>query len=327
ELIRESARMGAREWHLCGGGEPLTRYETSMESMLLIKELGMRGELTSNGTLFKPEGVEALVRAGWDQVEISMEAPNADVNNFLRGIPYSFERTTEAMQLFQHWKEKLGVDKPRVLIAGVLTNRNFELLPEMMRFTHEMGCKKLSMNPIVISKPPYEPARELKLKEHDLSELPRYCKEAKAIADEHGLETNVDDFIDTRYVCKTNELDEVIQENAQDAPETGFTAAHCYLPWQVMAIRPYGLTGPCVLFNDIEGDDINRMTMQEIWTGEYFNRIRNAIVNRNLPDYCARCCPPFVIEGRVIQKELMKLEAEGKLKSRSVAARVTDIFR
>ncbi|MBN2054336.1 radical SAM protein [bacterium] len=311
DLVRRTAAMGAREWHLCGGGEPLMRPDVSVDAMYLVKELGMRGELTTNGTLFKPDVIEKLVRLGWDQVEISMEAPDQEVNNYLRGIDYSFQNTTEAMRQFKFWKEKLGRDRPRVLIAGVLTTMNYRLLPEMMRFTHETGCEKLSMNPIVISKPPYEPARALKLNAEQLAELPEICREAKRIADALGLETNIDDFIDTRYVGGTNKLDEVIKEDAHHAAASGFCAAHCYLPWQVMAIRPYGLVGPCVLFNDDESDSLDDYTIEEIWEGDYFNRIRRDIAAQDLPDYCARCCPPFVIEGKNIQKALLEQEKRG----------------
>lgn len=311
DLVVRTAAMGAREWHICGGGEPLMRSDVTLDCMYLIKEKGMRGELTTNGTLLKPEAIEKLVRLGWDQVEISMEAPDPEVNNYLRGIPYSFERTTEAMRQFQYWKKRLGVTTPRVLIAGVLTTKNFRQLPEMMRFTHEMGCLKLSMNPIVISNPPYEPAYALKLTHQELAELPEYCLEAKRIADELGLETNVDDFIDVRYVGGTNKLLEVIREDSERAVTTGFCAAHCFLPWQVMAIRPYGLVGPCVLFNDDESESLNDKTIEEIWTGPYFNRIRERIIAHDLPDYCARCCPPFVIEGRNIQRILEERERQG----------------
>ena len=60
-LIEEGAELGVKEWELSGGGEPLVRNEITLKMMEKIKKLGMRGDITTNATLFTPEIIKYLI--------------------------------------------------------------------------------------------------------------------------------------------------------------------------------------------------------------------------------------------------------------------------
>ncbi len=47
--------MGVKEWHICGGGEPLFEKEKALDLMELMKKDGARGELITNGTRMDKE--------------------------------------------------------------------------------------------------------------------------------------------------------------------------------------------------------------------------------------------------------------------------------
>ena len=51
-LLQEAAEMGVKRVFILGGGEPLMARQVTPPVMARVKELGMEGILTTNGTLF-----------------------------------------------------------------------------------------------------------------------------------------------------------------------------------------------------------------------------------------------------------------------------------
>ncbi|MBN2055222.1 radical SAM protein [bacterium] len=302
-LVVESAALGALEWHICGGGEPLVRGGLARKLFTAVKDAGMEGLLTTNGTLIDDETAGILVDSGWDMVEISIESPGPKPNDELRGAG-SHAAAMNAMARLNAWKRRLGSRTPRLQLAAVLCNRNHLLLPDLLRFTHAVGAEKLSVNPIVTPPGAPDAARRLRLSTLQLTELTTAIQEAIAIAGELGLDTNVADFLSTQYVSKTDHFDQLFTTGDREPSVDPFRHAHCFVPWNTIAIRPDGRAGPCVAYRYGEGEDVRRRNLADIWTGEYFQSVRRQILARRPPEYCSRCCAPFIIDGETTRRAL-----------------------
>ncbi|MFC1890503.1 radical SAM/SPASM domain-containing protein [Thermodesulfobacteriota bacterium] len=217
EIVREAASLGVLEWRICGGGEPLMRYDTTIPMCTLIKELGMFGHLTTNGQRFDDDDIRRFVEVGWDLVEFSLEGPTAEINDPLRGKG-SWEKVMRCIRLFKTYKERLGKDKPKITISTVLTRYNYFGLPDFMTLAAETGIAKIAVNPITIMGD-YDGREKstthLKLIEELAEDVPRTLTRAKEIADRGGVETNVEQFLEIDLIGKTNTMDEVIREDVE----------------------------------------------------------------------------------------------------------------
>ncbi|MAF67574.1 MAG: radical SAM/SPASM domain-containing protein [Planctomycetes bacterium] len=124
------------------GGEATLRGELP-ELIAYAKELGMRVNLITNGTMVTEGLATRLADAGLDSAQVSLEGVTAAVHERVTMIPHSFEKTLAAVEHLD--------------AAGVLTHTNTTInkdnlaeCPRMPRFVKdELNRTKFSMNLIV----------------------------------------------------------------------------------------------------------------------------------------------------------------------------------
>lgn len=213
-IIREAGRLGVKLVNLSGGGEPFVRSETTMAILNAVKEAGMGGGFTTNGTLLAEAMIENLVRIEWDTVNFSIDAPDRETHERLRAAPGMFDRSLDAIRRFQHWKARLGKMQPHICINSVLVRPNFRKVESMMRLARELRIFRVVFIPLTTHDATGE---GLKLTQADTIELQDYIPGAREIANAGGIETNIDDFLDFRMVNKTNEMIDVfLDPDGQD---------------------------------------------------------------------------------------------------------------
>ncbi|MFC1888540.1 SPASM domain-containing protein, partial [Thermodesulfobacteriota bacterium] len=115
-------------------------------------------------------------------------------------------------------------------------------------------------------------------------------------------DTNADRFQRTDLVDKSSFEDVVIRECEADVDANPFLAAPCYQPWYLMGIKGCGLSGCCSTFE--VGERIQEKSMQEIWFGDLFNRLRAEMLARDLPEYCSKCSVVVVMDNKEIRTRL-----------------------
>lgn len=298
-ILEEASELGVEEIEITGGGEPLMRNDI-LSIMKAVKELGMRGRLITNGTLFDRRFMEELIAIEWDETVISLDAPEKRVNDYLRGKG-SFQKATEAIKTLQIMKNALNSEKPKLSIHMVLCNRNIHLLPRMFEFIYSFGCKNLLVEPIVLLAKKTGAGKELLVGKKHEKILKRYLGKAVGVAREHNFETNVDK-LEMKLIENINEMREVVRGEGR---EKNFLSFPCYQPWYSMIIRPWGEVGPCCMFDG--GESILEKSLREIWFGDFFERMRKLLAKKELPEFCSKCNPSQIIENRKIRAELENL--------------------
>jgi radical SAM protein with 4Fe4S-binding SPASM domain len=125
------------------GGEPTLRPEILVNCIRYAKELGMRVNLITNGTLIDDTLAKTLLDAGLDSVQVSIEGTTSQIHDKLVQKPGAFERSIKAVEIFK----KLGI---HVHTNTTLNKINKEECIQLARFVKEkLGLERFSMNLVI----------------------------------------------------------------------------------------------------------------------------------------------------------------------------------
>lgn len=311
EIIEEASNIGVKSVELTGGGEPLCRKDI-LDIMRKIKKHGLYGELITNGILFTLDAIKEIVDIGWDRIVFSLDAPDAETNDYLRGMKSAFEKTIDAIKLLGSLKKEMNKDKPEICIHMVLCNKNYDKIAEMFEFAHYLGCNNLFIEPMVLLALETGAGKELMIRDEHKKQLLLEIEKAKDVAKKYYFKTNLDK-LELRFIESINRMDEMIMKETK-APKSEtkskFLSIPCYYPWYQMIIRPWGVVGMCCMF-DNAGDNVKEKSLKEIWYGEHFNKIREKLKGGSLPSFCFKCNPGQVQENIKI-RQVLKGHAECK---------------
>lgn len=302
DVVKEASEMGIKEIRLPGSGEPLMRKDLILKIMEEAKKGGMEGLLITNGTLFEENSVRKVVDMEWDNVTFSIDGPDVEMNDYLRGVEGAFEASTRWLKEFVRLKQELKKDKPILRINVVLSNKNYDKLEKMIELAHELGCNAVSIQPMTVFSSLGE---ELKLNKKQLKELPKHINNAKQLAEKYRIHTNVDSFLESEVIEKANEMDEVMKSETKNI-ENRFLSLPCFEPWYNIIITPNGIAGPCSMFGGVNGVSIADKKLAEIWYGKYFTNIRERLLKKDLFDFCKNCCVVVFEENKRLRNEISK---------------------
>ncbi|HDP33846.1 MAG TPA: radical SAM protein, partial [Candidatus Hydrogenedentes bacterium] len=186
-LVDEAAAMGVRVLKIGGGGEPMLRDKMVCEMCVRVKKHGMAGSLQTNGTHLSADSMETLIRARWDDVTISIDAPTEEINDAIRNKGV-FSKTVGALQTLRGLKKKHQSKLPNVAIHTTVTALNYDCLEDMVDFSLANGVDMFSASPLL----------EAGLEETGYimsaaqrADLPRFLNAAMEKADAHNLLHNL----------------------------------------------------------------------------------------------------------------------------------------
>lgn len=298
KIIKEASDLGVKEVRIPGSGEPLTKPKI-MEVLKAIKKNNMHGLLITNGTLLDENKIEELVAIEWDCLTISLDAPDAQTNDYLRGLNRYFIKVIKNLELLKKIKNVEKKDKPLLRLNIVLSNKNYNKIKGLFELADKYGIKDVQIQTITVWG---KAGEKLRLNKKEMKEFQASIEDIKRFADEKGIWTNIETFKDSDLIEKTDKMDEVIQKKSKE--ENAFLNLPCFEPWYNMIILPNGTVAPCSISGGKEGDTLKNKTLKEVWFGEKFNTFRQNLLNNQLPEYCKTCCVAVHIENQRIKKEL-----------------------
>jgi MoaA/NifB/PqqE/SkfB family radical SAM enzyme len=299
EMIKDCSKMRVHTIEITGGGEPMMRSDI-INLLKAIKSEKIYGRLITNGTLLNEKKIKTLIEISWDEIVFSLDAPEKKVNDYLRGE--SFERVVESIKRIQLEKIKAKREKPEVNIHMVLCNKNFMLLPKMFEFAYELNCRNLLVEPIVLLATRTKAGKELLFRRKDRKVLMESIRKATKIAHEHNFQTNIDK-LEFELIESTSKMRKIIVKEGKGSL---WSSLPCYQPFYRVIVRPWGVVGPCCMFDNV-GENVKNKSLREIWFGSYFEKIRNNMRKKDLPDFCFKCNPSQIQENRKIRNQIQKL--------------------
>lgn len=299
-LIEESQELGVKEWHICGGGEPLFDQNLAHDVLVKIKKEGLYGEMITNGTLFTEKIIQDLVEQGWDKVTFSIDGHNAKIHNSIRGVP-CFKEAVRNIKLFSRYKNKLDKDEPRLSFHTVVCNKNYNSLSKLFKLAKKLNVQDILFNALNIWS---DDIKKLELNKEQQNKLNKNLEDLENLAKKLQIGTNIAEFRKLDMFNKANKIVQAMKTECET--ENTILNAPCYIPWYNMSIFADGRTQPCFILQDT-GESCREKSLKDIWLNPYFDNIRQAMINKRLNVVCSRCNPWSFSKNKGIRDELRKV--------------------
>jgi len=128
------------------GGEPFIK-PGMIDLLAWCSQMDIQASVTTNGSALTERNAAKIVAARPFNLNISVDAPNAEVHDYLRGYPGLFDKLTRGIGYLRAEQARQGITFP-IGIKPTVGAKNFRLLPEMVEWVREIGASYVSFQPM-----------------------------------------------------------------------------------------------------------------------------------------------------------------------------------
>ena len=293
DIVDEAKDLNVKSWMITGGGEPLVRKDVTLGIMRKIKQAKhqVHGMLTTNAALFNKKDIEEVVNMGWDEIYISLDYFEPEINDLLRGSPGAFNQVVENIKYFNKLKKERKTDKPAIRIQSVITNYTYNNLDQFVRFCHSLNCAHLSLSKLRIDEGAIKSIEGNKLVIPPENEKKFLANMKKAITVAEQLDFSFPIQFDIPLKCQTNTTfkNEKATVNLTKSQEE-FLNFYCYEPFFTFVINANGKVGPCCPYSEGYKDiNIKGKSLKDVWFDPKLVDLRENLKQRILSDMCHYC--------------------------------------
>lgn len=282
-LADQAAEIGVRECYLTGG-EVLVRKPLVLNFMERIAAAGIRGVLSTNGTLLDREDAERVVRIGWHLVIVSLDGPDPERNDPLRGRAGVFDRATGLIRALVAARER--GQGPEVHLHTVVSRTNADQLTAMVDLCVELGVDYFAAEPIVRQSDACDP---LLLDGEARRVLADEAPRALARARELGLSSNLGFLASTGVADAPTNTASLNAADVRDLDHP-FAAVPCYVPFYNLVVHPDGAVAGCWQDRDEGAPRFPGVSLAEAWERHAPARLRAEMLTGSPPEHCRNCC-------------------------------------
>jgi len=294
-LLDEAAALGVQRAFVLGGGEPLLAKDKTPAILARIKTLGMEGILTTNGTLLGPDLREMLIENAWDEIHFSIDGPNPEIHDRLRGVEGAFKKTVSNICALNVLKKSRGLTKPRIALHFVLTKHNYTSLSDMLRLAAALGAFRVDFDALIAYR---EEQKAFDLSEEQKLEVPAIAAEALCLAETLGIQTTLASFLQTENLSRGE------REIPLPKGETGLKGAPCLKAWHYLVVQADGRTSPCCVLAG-EGESLSETPLEKLWTeSPFLESVREGMLNGQPLPRCRECSGNILAHEAVIRSHL-----------------------
>jgi MoaA/NifB/PqqE/SkfB family radical SAM enzyme len=275
------------------GGEIFMRKDI-MSVLDLFREKGYAcGYLTTNGTIITEERAEALAELAalgfLKHISVSVDGPK-DLHDAARGLKGTFERTTEGLRRLQAAARRKGAPL-RVSINTTVAHESLEALDQMVDVAEELGVDAIGLNHLMFSTPE-EVAETVRI-----IGAPDPSVIATFVTPDPGLDVGRVRTQVTALVEKCRERNILfdfrpkVHTPLMDSYYTPGTKldGRCLYPFLHARVSFSGKVYFCP-FIRVEVGDLTKSTLEEVWNGEAYVRMRKQLLEHGIFPVCRRCC-------------------------------------
>ena len=149
------------------GGEPMIK-PGFVDLLGWCYDNGIKAGVTTNGSALTRANAARIVASHPFNVNISVDAPSAEVHDYLRGVPGLFDKLSNGIRFLLEERKSQKVEFP-ITIKPTVNARNFRHLPALVEWAQQMGDLCVSPQPMNRWTP--ETYNELWIEREDLPEL------------------------------------------------------------------------------------------------------------------------------------------------------------
>jgi MoaA/NifB/PqqE/SkfB family radical SAM enzyme len=149
------------------GGEPYIK-KGFLDILRFAYENGIHCGVTTNGWCMTKENAAKTVATHPFNVNMSVDAPNAELHDYLRGQPGLFARVAQGILNLREEMNKQDIHFP-LQVKPTLNRLNFRLMPELVEWAIKQGATTVNFQPVNLWTP--ETYDELWLLEEDYNDF------------------------------------------------------------------------------------------------------------------------------------------------------------
>lgn len=276
-VLDQLKAMGCGKIHF-SGGEMFLRPD-ALDLVEHGCQLGMKINMTTNGTLFTKDMLRRLVRAKPNSISLSLDGPRPALHDQIRGIPGSFKRTCRTIRRLQELGDKQG-RRPKIRLNFVIMQSNYRRTAEMVSLARELEVVELHPMPV-------DDEGDFRL---SLGQMERYNAE---IAPQVFLERQKAGFsTDPLMVYPFGQSAEELRSSREGHYSRGYYQQKpCLAPWMQLFLAWDGETFLCCMTNhQMESlGNVGTTPLEEIFNGPAMREVRKKFVALDHHPACARC--------------------------------------
>ncbi len=277
-LLKKLKELGTEQ--ICiSGGEPLICNDI-IELVKLITEMELKVSLNTNGWFLDKEKFRDLMEAGVACINLSIDSPNPEKHNKLRGLDGLFEKAIKQI------KECKTLNVPFILnLRMVLSKYNYKDILEMLNLANYINADILSIDMIEAdSKNKLFLLNKEEIIEFKEIYIPNLIEKIENMNIRNELKKFNIKQLNDMFNLDFNSIENF--ENGIYWPDNNIKNK-CDIPSSFMIIEGDGMVLPC---NAIEYNrekiigNILETDIEELWNSEKWKNFR-----KNKMDFCREC--------------------------------------
>lgn len=255
--------------HFGGFGEPLS-HPHIFTFIKALKELGLRVEMITNGSLLSDDYINRLIELKLDMLYVSLDGPDeAEYNDIRQGG--DFRSVIGNIRRLNSLKAEKAVKLPELAIEFVAMKKNFHRLPDLAKLVFDLNARQLLVTNVL----PY--CDELKDEiVYDLDDtLPLFGKDSSlltVVAQMPHMKLR------TQRYCKFVE-DKALTITCEGNVAPCYALMHSYKSF---------IFGREKKMNPHHFGNVAEKTLSEIWTNPDYAHFRSIVKEFNFPS-CTDC--------------------------------------
>lgn len=271
-------------------GEPF--LDKSFESYVShASRLGFGMSTVTNGMPLTESRALEVLKSGLQYISFSIDSPVAEIHDEIRGQAGAFEKTVRAIKLLQRLKKAQQTrpeqSRPAIMVICVVSRNNFREVDQMAELVRDLGVSRLR----IVYAATVDSGVTANLAEQSTAKANghRFALPAENLhidAADKGL--LLEKFGLLACKCNTYQIGLDLAVNAADVRRP------CPVLWNSTFVDKFGNVYPCPMMTDTTLGNIRHKSLDEIWNGEEYARLRDLLYRRNTGqvdlEVCERCC-------------------------------------
>jgi radical SAM protein with 4Fe4S-binding SPASM domain len=253
---------------------------------------GFSTSTVTNGMPLTETRALKVIKSGLRYISFSIDSPIAEVHDEIRGQQGAFDKTFRNIQLLQRMKKAhaatTGEDRPAIMIISVVSRDNFRDIDKMADLVLKLQVPRLRL--VYAATVDEQTSQNLNLQSEDAkTNAHRFELKAEDLhIDEEDMPLLMEKLGLLACKCNTYGIHLDLAINAANV------SRKCGVLWNQTFIDKFGNVYPCGMMTDTHLGNIRHRSLDEIWNGDGYAKLREMLHKRNSGqiylDICEHCC-------------------------------------